>query len=154
MAATPSHSPVLKETAHHRQRSRPSARLNTEIKIWSRRSAYDPEALEGDTHYLAGLLRVLDDEGFGIEACSKAWKFLASDDSHDLFTRTSNFVQKQHFCGGSPQDHHRRPALRSHGTIQTRRRGRYPQHKSLVSTCSKPPRNEKDAQKAYEEFVK
>ena len=57
------------------QRSRPSARLNTEIKIWSRRSAYDPEALEGDTHYLAGLLRVLDggqrvgealeDEGFG-----------------------------------------------------------------------------------------
>ena len=75
MAATPLHSPVLKETAHHRQRSRPSARLNTESKIWSRRSACDSEALEGDIHYLAGLLRVLDyeqrvgealeDEGFG-----------------------------------------------------------------------------------------
>ena len=112
---------LRKETAHHRQRS-----------------ACDSEALEVDTHYLAGLLRTLDDEGqvlastrgsksgaggqratqkllkstltilqdfYGcsmtraleMEACSKAWKLLTSDDSHDLFTSTSNFVQKQHF---------------------------------------------------------
>ena len=68
-------------------------------------------APEGDTYYLAGLLRVLDDgqrvrealkdKGFENESLLQHFGISDSDDAHDLFTGTFNFAQKHHFYRGS-----------------------------------------------------
>merc|ERR1719333_1283439 len=92
--------------------------MTDEKNAQSKENLEDTEAsLEADTKFLANLKERcanMDQEyqertttrQLEIQAVSKALAFLSSDEAHDLFTRTFNFVQVQ-----SGAQSHRRAAI-------------------------------------------